>query len=274
MALRATRENKPVKCKYLAGKEIDGNVHAVVIAWLAKVREKFKLQEQTLFMTVAITDHFLLVDSKQYVLAKYLMELCIVDYDMDHLPPPGIAAAVFCLPLKLLNGYELLPSLQHYMFYTESDLLPIMQYMTKNVVLVNKGAATRSLRDEMKQRLTEYSAAIRDGQTTFLDRTVEEKNIQSTTEDLQINKEEAEVSLWNKTLALQRIQLMAALRNKVNQDDEDSCAILETVNHIVLLSQTIMHYQQNIIIGSGVNWAEDPSLKAIVLQLEKNVYLP
>ncbi|XP_050186079.1 centromere protein H [Myiozetetes cayanensis] len=200
------------------------------------------------------------------------------------------------------------------------------------------------LRDEMKQHLTEYSSAIRDGQTPFLDRAVEEKSIQSTTEDLQINKEEVEVSLWNKTLALQRIQLLAALRNKVNQDDEDSSAILETVNHIMLLSQTIMHYQQlarekkqklfdikkkrlslkkeegrklqqiqtmnkkqkkekgnmslvekkllqnlekeremttviqnvfqNIIIGSGVNWAEDPSLKAIVLQLEKNVYLP
>ncbi|XP_027738164.1 G2/mitotic-specific cyclin-B1 [Empidonax traillii] len=83
------------------------------------------------------------VDSKQYVLAKYLMELCIGDYDMDHLPPSGIAAAVFCLPLKLLNGCELLPSLQHYMFYTESDLLPIVQYMAKNVVLVNQDAATR-----------------------------------------------------------------------------------------------------------------------------------
>ncbi|XP_050185787.1 LOW QUALITY PROTEIN: G2/mitotic-specific cyclin-B1 [Myiozetetes cayanensis] len=231
MASRATRENKPVKCKYLAGKEIDGNVHAVVIDWLAKVREKFKLQEETLFMTVAITDHFLPdnpvpetklqlisitalffaskykerrsphiadfsyvtnysylkfqicqmemmilkalyfflgfplrphflrtskiaeVGSKQYVLAKYLMELCIVDYDMDHLPPSGIAAAVFCLPLKLLDGHELLPSLQHCMFYTGSDLLPIMQYMAKNVVLVNKGAATRRLDSESSKEL-------------------------------------------------------------------------------------------------------------------------
>ncbi|XP_017663768.1 PREDICTED: G2/mitotic-specific cyclin-B1 [Lepidothrix coronata] len=83
------------------------------------------------------------VDSKQYVLAKYLMELCIVDYDMDHFPPSRIAAAVFCLPLKLLNGCELLPFLQRYMFYTEGDLLPIMQHMAKNVVLVNKDVATR-----------------------------------------------------------------------------------------------------------------------------------
>ncbi|NXG10695.1 CENPH protein, partial [Sakesphorus luctuosus] len=163
------------------------------------------------------------------------------------------------------------------------------------------------------------------------------------TEDLQSNIEEAEVSFWNKTLALQRIQLMSALRNKANQDDKDSRLILETVKCIVLLSQTIMKYQQqvhekeqqltdvkrkrlllkkeegqklqqiqnmkkkqkkeqgnmnpaeakmlqkfekekemttviqnvfqNIIIGSEVNWAEDPSLKKIFLQLEKNVQL-
>ncbi|XP_027527363.1 centromere protein H [Neopelma chrysocephalum] len=200
------------------------------------------------------------------------------------------------------------------------------------------------LRDQMKQQLMEYSAAVRGGQTTFLDQVVEEKHIQGITEDLQINKEEIEVSFWNKTLALQRIQLMAALRNKVNQDGKDSCLILETVNRIALLSRTIIKYQQlahekkqklidikrkrvslkkdqrrklqqiqtmkkkqkkekgnmnlveakmlqnleeerllttviqnvfqNIIIGSGVNWAEDPSLKAIVLQLEKNVHLP
>ncbi|NXH80624.1 CENPH protein, partial [Edolisoma coerulescens] len=143
-------------------------------------------------------------------------------------------------------------------------------------------------------------------------------------------------------LTLCRIQIMDALRNKVNQDDEESRLILETMKHIVLLSRTIIEYQQQahqkeqqlidlkrkrlslkkdggqklqriltmmkrqkekqasvnvteteklldklekesqmttiiqnvfqtIIIGSRVNWAEDPSLKAIVLQLEKNV---
>ncbi|NWV51305.1 CENPH protein, partial [Daphoenositta chrysoptera] len=154
--------------------------------------------------------------------------------------------------------------------------------------------------------------------------------------------EEIKVSFWNKTLALQRIQIADALRNKVNQDDEESRLILETMEHIVLLSRTIMEYQhqvhqkeqqlidikrkrvslkkdgvqklqqiktmmkrrkeeearltaaereklldklekerqmitviqnvfQSIIIGSHVNWAEDPSLKAIVLQVENSV---
>ncbi|NXH31930.1 CENPH protein, partial [Myiagra hebetior] len=162
------------------------------------------------------------------------------------------------------------------------------------------------------------------------------------TQDLQRDIEEVKVSLQNKTLALQRIQIMDALRNKMSQDDEESRQILETMKHIVLLSRTIIEYQQQayqkeqqlidikrkrlslkkvggqklqqiqtmmkrqrekeasvnvietqklldkleeerqmaaviqnvfqtMIIGSGVNWAEDPSLKAIVLQLEKNV---
>ncbi|NXB83724.1 CENPH protein, partial [Vidua chalybeata] len=39
------------------------------------------------------------------------------------------------------------------------------------------------------------------------------------------------------------------------------------------MTTIIQNVFQNVIIGSKVNWAEDPSLKAIVLQLEKNVYL-
>ncbi|NXC11210.1 CENPH protein, partial [Orthonyx spaldingii] len=165
-----------------------------------------------------------------------------------------------------------------------------------------------------------------------------------TAEDLERDIQEAEVSCHNKTLALQRIQIMDALRNKICQGDEDSRLILETMKHIVLVSWTVIEYQQqahqkeqqlidikkkrlsvkkkggekvqqiqtmmkrqeekqasvnatetkelldklevegqmftilqsvfqNIIIGSRVNWAEDPSLKAVVLQLEKNVSL-
>ncbi|NXF80901.1 CCNB1 protein, partial [Sclerurus mexicanus] len=215
--LRHLEEKQPVKHNYLAGQEIDGNMRAITVDWLVKVHMKFNLQEETLFMTVAIIDHFLQnnpvsktklqlvgitalflaskyeemkfphvadfsyvtnyscskfqirqmekkilkalgfflgfplpphflrraskiaeVDSKQYVLAKYLMELCIVDYDMVHFPPSRIAAAAFCLSLKLLDGCKLLPSLECYMCYAESDLLPVMQHIAKNLVLLNK----------------------------------------------------------------------------------------------------------------------------------------
>ncbi|KFO83514.1 Centromere protein H, partial [Buceros rhinoceros silvestris] len=161
--------------------------------------------------------------------------------------------------------------------------------------------------------------------------------------DLEKDMEEVKVSFENKTLALQRMQLTDALRNKLNQNDDDSQLIVETMRKIVMLSKTVVEHQQqarekeqkltdikrkrlllkkaggqkllqiqtmlkkqkekkanmkvneilekihnnlqkeremttviqnvfqNIIIGSRVNWAEDPSLKAIVLQLEKNV---
>ncbi|KGL92651.1 Centromere protein H, partial [Charadrius vociferus] len=163
--------------------------------------------------------------------------------------------------------------------------------------------------------------------------------IQNLKEDL----EKVVVSLQNKTLALQRIQLLVALKNKVKQNDNESRLILETLKRIVMLSRAILEHQQqareneeklndikrkrlslkiagrqkllqihnmtkkqeeqasteasemlqkihknlekerdmttviqhvfqNIIIASRVNWAEDPSLKAVVLQLEKNVH--
>ncbi|KFQ12248.1 Centromere protein H, partial [Haliaeetus albicilla] len=165
-------------------------------------------------------------------------------------------------------------------------------------------------------------------------------------EDWERRMEEVTISLQNKTLALQRIQLTFALRNKMKQnDDDDSRLITETVKRIVALSQRIIKCQQqareneqklidirrkrltlktagrekllqvhtimkkqkeeqasvnmietlevirnnlekeiqmttviknvfqSIIIASRVNWAEDPSLKAIVLQLEDDVYL-
>ncbi|KAK1138270.1 G2/mitotic-specific cyclin-B1-like [Acipenser oxyrinchus oxyrinchus] len=54
------------------------------------------------------------VTAEQHTLAKYLMELTMADYDMT-------------------------PTLQHYMNYTESCLIPVMQHMAKNVVKVNEG---------------------------------------------------------------------------------------------------------------------------------------
>ncbi|NXT97868.1 CENPH protein, partial [Buphagus erythrorhynchus] len=48
---------------------------------------------------------------------------------------------------------------------------------------------------------------------------------------------------------------------------------LETLEKERVTTTIIQNVFQNMIIGSGVNWVEDPSLKEIVLQLEKNVYL-
>ncbi|KAK4815704.1 hypothetical protein QYF61_006687 [Mycteria americana] len=216
--LRDLEENQPVRPKYLVDREINGNMRAILIDWLVQVQIKFRLQQETLYLAVAIIDRFLQdnavpkkmlqlvgvtamfvaskyeemfpphigdfayvtdntytkfqicqmemkilqalnfglsrplpphflrraskiaeVDLEQHVLAKYLMELSIVDYDMVHFPPSKTAAAASCLALKLLNGCEWTPTLQHYTSYTESDLLPAMQHIAKNVILVNEG---------------------------------------------------------------------------------------------------------------------------------------
>ncbi|XP_071587103.1 centromere protein H isoform X1 [Heliangelus exortis] len=202
------------------------------------------------------------------------------------------------------------------------------------------------LRDQMKQQLRECSAAADTNQESDLDHVIEEgRYVKNTTKDMEKDIEEKKVSFQNKTLALQRIQIMLALRNKLKQNDSDSREILKMLKHIVILSQEVTERQQqlrekeqkltdikmkrlslkktqqqkmlqiqimtekqteeqkkikmseeleekrnrlkkeqelitiiqnifqSIIIGSRVNWAEDPSLRAIVLKLEKNVFL-
>ncbi|XP_009873371.1 PREDICTED: G2/mitotic-specific cyclin-B1-like [Apaloderma vittatum] len=97
------------------------------------------------------------VSSIQYILAKYLMELSIMDYCMVHIPPSKIAAAAICLALKLLNGCEWTQTLQQYMTYAESDLLPVMQHIAKNVFLVNKGI-TKNLTIKNKYDSQKYAS--------------------------------------------------------------------------------------------------------------------
>lgn len=76
---------------------------------------------------------------EKHTLAKYLMELTLVDYDMVHYRPSEIAAASLCLSQLLLEDLPWSPTQHHYATYDESHLKPIMQHMAKNVVTVNEG---------------------------------------------------------------------------------------------------------------------------------------
>jgi len=53
-----------------------------------------------MFCTVVFT-LFDQVDANTHTLAKYLMELTIVEYDLVHMNPSEIAAASLCLAMKL-----------------------------------------------------------------------------------------------------------------------------------------------------------------------------
>ncbi|XP_008295616.1 G2/mitotic-specific cyclin-B2 [Stegastes partitus] len=78
-------------------------------------------------------------DVERHTLAKYLMELTLLDYDMVHYRPSEIAAASLCLSQLLLDGLPWSPTQQHYSTYDEAHLKPIMQHIAKNVVMVNEG---------------------------------------------------------------------------------------------------------------------------------------
>lgn len=78
-------------------------------------------------------------DVEKHTLAKYLMELTLVDYDMVHYRPSEIAAASLCLSQLLLEELPWSPTQHHYASYDENHLKPIMQHLAKNVVMVNEG---------------------------------------------------------------------------------------------------------------------------------------
>ncbi|XP_075472374.1 G2/mitotic-specific cyclin-B1 [Ascaphus truei] len=207
-----------VRPNYLQGQDLTGNMRSILIDWLVQVQMKFRLLQETMFMTVGIVDRFLQenpvpknqlqlvgvtamflaakyeemyppeigdftfvtdntytkaqirdmemkilralkfaigrplplhflrraskigeVSSEQHTLAKYLMELVMVDYEMVHYLPSQVAAAASCLSLKVLNAGDWTPTLQHYMVYSEDSLVPVMQHLAKKVMKVNKG---------------------------------------------------------------------------------------------------------------------------------------
>uniref|UniRef100_UPI003AAB87AA G2/mitotic-specific cyclin-B1 n=1 Tax=Centroberyx gerrardi TaxID=166262 RepID=UPI003AAB87AA len=79
------------------------------------------------------------VTAEQHTLAKYFLELTMVDYEMVHIPPSQVASAALALTLKVLNAGEWNATLQHYMDYTAESLVPVMGHIAKNVVKVNEG---------------------------------------------------------------------------------------------------------------------------------------
>ncbi|KAI9536170.1 G2/mitotic-specific cyclin-B2 [Dissostichus eleginoides] len=86
--------------------------------------------------------HFLRRASKvsnRDTLAKYLMELTLLDYNMVHYRPSEIAAASLALSQLLLVALPWSPQQQHYSTYDAAHLKPIMQHIAKNIVMVNEG---------------------------------------------------------------------------------------------------------------------------------------
>uniref|UniRef100_A0A8C4I9U3 Cyclin B1 n=1 Tax=Dicentrarchus labrax TaxID=13489 RepID=A0A8C4I9U3_DICLA len=183
--LRQLEVEQNVKPTYLQGQEVTGNMRAILVDWLVQVNLKFRLLQETMYMTVGIIDRFLQdhpvpkkqlqlvgvtamflaskyeemyppeisdfayvtdrayttaqirdmemtilrvlkfqlgrplplqflrraskiyeVTAEQHTLAKYLLELTMVDYEMVHFPPSMVASAALALTLKILDAGE------------------------------------------------------------------------------------------------------------------------------------------------------------------------
>ncbi|KAK9542278.1 hypothetical protein VZT92_000153 [Zoarces viviparus] len=78
-------------------------------------------------------------DVERHTLAKYLMELTLLDYNMVHYRPSEVAAASLGLSQLLLEGLPWSSTQQHYSTYDAAHLKPIMQHIAHNVVMVNEG---------------------------------------------------------------------------------------------------------------------------------------
>lgn len=55
------QEEQAIKPKYLVGREVTGNMRAILIDWLVQVQMKFRLLQETMYMTVSIIDRFMQV---------------------------------------------------------------------------------------------------------------------------------------------------------------------------------------------------------------------
>ncbi|XP_037303781.2 G2/mitotic-specific cyclin-B2-like isoform X1 [Pungitius pungitius] len=78
-------------------------------------------------------------DVQRHTLAKYLMELTLLDYAMVHYRPSEIAAAALSLSQLLLDGLPWSVTQTLYSTYDDAHLKPIMQHIAKNLVMVNDG---------------------------------------------------------------------------------------------------------------------------------------
>lgn len=60
----APQVEQNVRPAYLQGQEVTGNMRAILIDWLVQVNLKFRLLQETMYMTVGIIDRFLQVGYK------------------------------------------------------------------------------------------------------------------------------------------------------------------------------------------------------------------
>uniref|UniRef100_A0AAF6ZD08 Centromere protein H n=2 Tax=Bos TaxID=9903 RepID=A0AAF6ZD08_BOVIN len=133
----------------------------------------------------------------------------------------------------------------------------------KTAFEMKKLALDSVLMDNMKQILNLNKLIMKSQQETW---DLEEKLLDVRKKRLQLKQ------------ASERKLLEIQTEKNKQKDDLDSMensdkikAIQQNLETEIQITTVIQHVFQNLILGSKVNWAEDPALKETVLQLEKNL---
>jgi len=79
------------------------------------------------------------VDVLQHTVAKYLVEISLLEYELAHYPPSLMAAASLFLSLRILEPNATIatvwtPTLQHYSTYNTRELLPVVVKLAQAVL--------------------------------------------------------------------------------------------------------------------------------------------
>jgi len=95
------------------------------------------------------------VDVLQHSLAKYSLEVCLLDYTLVSVPGSRLAAASLCLSLLVLdpaNNVDTVwtPTLRFYSGYQVSELLPIVKKIATNLLRIARSTKLQAVRIKYK----------------------------------------------------------------------------------------------------------------------------
>eukprot|EP00092_Neocalanus_flemingeri_P015065 GFUD01016272.1.p1 GENE.GFUD01016272.1~~GFUD01016272.1.p1 ORF type:complete len:387 (+),score=101.04 GFUD01016272.1:230-1390(+) len=95
------------------------------------------------------------VDVLQHSLAKYTLEVCLLDYNLVSLPGSLLASASLCLSLLLLDQSSSLDTvwtatLQFYSGYSAEVVLEVVTKLAGNMVKMNRGNKLQAVRTKYK----------------------------------------------------------------------------------------------------------------------------
>ena len=95
------------------------------------------------------------VDVLQHSLAKYALEVCLLDINLVHIPGSQLASASLCLSLLLLDKSSSLetvwtPTLQYYSGYTMDQVMEVLPKLATNVFKMNRNNKLQAVRTKYR----------------------------------------------------------------------------------------------------------------------------